>query len=93
MEILVLKMAFLFLIFMNSLICIFQGSYSSSSPFSLAVSMAKRDFIALALIKRFDRIELDPVQLDRDNIEFRSVMLDPLECNTSLSVSAISTWV
>lgn len=32
--------------------------------------MAKWGFIALALIKRFDRIELDPVQLGRDNIEF-----------------------
>lgn len=32
-------------------------------PFSPNVSMAKRGFIALALITAFDRIELDPVQL------------------------------
>lgn len=40
-------------------------------------TMAKRGFMALALIKAFDRIELDPVQLDWDNIEFRTVTLDP----------------
>lgn len=48
-------------------------------PFSPNVSMAKRAFIALALITAFDRIELDPVQLGRDNIEFRTAVLDPFE--------------
>jgi len=71
----------------------FPGIIFFLFPFSLAVSMAKRGFIALALIKTFDRIELDPVQLDWDNIEFRTVRLDPFECNTSSSVSAINTSV
>lgn len=62
-------------------------------PFSLSVLMAKRGFIAFALIKTCDRIELDPVQLGWDNIEFRTVMLDPFECNTSPLVSAINPWV